>query len=160
MKPFLNFVSKLSKWMYVIAGIALSFIMGITVIDVFLRTLGHPFMGTYEIVALAGSVVIGFSIPFMSWEMGHVRIDFLLAKLSKQKRGWMNVSTRVVVIILFLFIGINFFMIGYEFYTAREVSATIKIPFYPFPLGLSICAFVQAFVIFCDILKIKEGDYE
>ncbi len=160
MKPFLNFVSKLSQSMYAIAGVALSFIMAITVIDVFLRTLGHPFMGTYEIVALAGSVVIGFSIPFMSWEMGHVRIDFLLAKLSKEKRRLMNVVTRVVVIVLFIFIGTNFLMIGCEFYSAREVSATIKIPLYPFPIGLSVCAFVQAFVIFCDILKIKDGKYE
>ena len=160
MKRFKDLVCKLSKWMYVIAGIALTFIMGITVLDVFLRTLGHPFVGTYEIVALAGSVVIGFSIPFMSWERGHVRIDFLLAKLSKRGRGLMNLSTRVIVIILFIFIGINFFMIGCEFYTAKEVTATIRIPLYPFPLGLCICAFVQAFVIFCDILKIQEGNYE
>ena len=160
MGRFLSFVSTLSKSMYIIAGIALSFIMGITVIDVFLRALGHPFMGTYEMVALAGSVVIGFSIPLMSWEMGHVRLDFLIAKLPKRKRAFMNILTRVLVIILFIFIGINFFMIGCEFYTSREVSATIQIPVYPFPLGLGICGFVQAFVIFCDIVKIKRGEYE
>lgn len=140
MRRFLSLVSTLSKSMYIIAGIALSFILGITVIDVFLRMLGHPFMGTYEMVALAGSIVIGFSIPFMSWEMGHVRIDFLIAKLSKRKRALINIVTRVIVIILFILIGINFFMIGCEFYTSREVSSTIQIPIYPFPLGLGICA--------------------
>jgi TRAP-type C4-dicarboxylate transport system permease small subunit len=160
MKLILDVGSKMSKWMFFIAGSALTFIMAITLIDVFLRALGHPFMGTYEIVAFAGSVVIGFSIPLVSWEMGHVRIDFLLAKLSKRARMWMNIVTRLMVIALFILIGINFFMIGCEFYTAREVTSTVNIPLYPFPFGLCICAFIQVFVIFCDILKIQEGKYE
>jgi TRAP-type C4-dicarboxylate transport system permease small subunit len=160
MKLILDAGSKITKWMFVVAGSALTFIMGITVVDVLLRALGHPFVGTYEIVAFAGSAVIGFSIPLVSWEMGHVRIDFLLAKLPKRGRMLMNIITRVMVIILFIFIGINFFMIGREFYDAREVTATVNIPLYPFPFGLCVCAFIQVFVIFCDILKIQEGKYE
>ncbi|MBP7528471.1 MAG: TRAP transporter small permease [Syntrophorhabdaceae bacterium] len=160
MKLILDVGSKISKWMYVVAGAALTFIMGITVVDVLLRALGHPFVGTYEIVAFAGSVVIGFSIPLVSWEMGNVRIEFLLEKLPKRSRKAVNIVTRLAVMALFTFVAINFFMIGREFYTAREVTSTIRIPLYPFPFGLCICAVVQVFIIFCDILKIREGSYE
>ncbi len=95
MKLILDVGSKISKWMYVVAGAALTFIMGITVVDVLLRALGHPFVGTYEIVAFAGSVVIGFSIPLVSWEMGNVRIEFLLEKLPKRSRKAVNIVTRL-----------------------------------------------------------------
>ncbi|MDD5435374.1 MAG: TRAP transporter small permease subunit [Nitrospira sp.] len=160
MKLILDIGSKITRWMSYVAGSALTFIMAITVVDVALRALGHPFVGTYEIVAFAGAVVIGFSIPFVSWEMGNVRIDFLLAKLSKRTRMLVNIVTRVMVIILFILVGINFFKIGCEFYTAREVTATVNIPLYPVPFGLCMCAFIQVFVIFCDILKVLEGKYE
>jgi TRAP-type C4-dicarboxylate transport system permease small subunit len=160
MKPILYLGSKITQWMYIVAGAALTFIMGITVLDVFLRAIGHPFVGTYEMVAVAGSIVIGSSIPLVSWDMGNVRIEFMLDKLPKRYRKTVNIVTRLAVLSLFILVAINLFMIGRDFYSAREVSSTINIPLFPFPFGLSICAIVQAFVIFCDILKIREGSYE
>jgi TRAP-type C4-dicarboxylate transport system permease small subunit len=66
---FLRFVSKLLN---IIAGIALTFMMFLTVADVLLRAGRHPFVGTYEIVALLMALVIGFGIPQVSLDRGHV----------------------------------------------------------------------------------------
>ena len=60
--PFrvLRFISKLLNF---IAGVALTFMMLLTVVDVLFRAGGHPLIGAYEIVALAMGIVIGFGIP-------------------------------------------------------------------------------------------------
>lgn len=61
-----------SKIMNIIAGIALTVMMLLTVADVLLRSGGHPLIGTYEIVALLMALVIGFAIPQVSLDRGHV----------------------------------------------------------------------------------------
>ena len=65
----LRFVSKLLN---IIAGISVTVMMLMTVADVLLRAGGHPIIGTYEIVALLMAVVIGFGIPQVSLDRGHV----------------------------------------------------------------------------------------
>ena len=65
MNAFLDLILKLSRWAQGIAGVALTGIMGLTVTDVMLRSLGRPIVGSYEIVALMGAVVIGFPFPLL-----------------------------------------------------------------------------------------------
>ena len=70
MKGFLSGVEKISKFLNVIAGISLIFLMLLTIIDVILRTkiFKSPVVGTYELVAFSGAVVIGFSMPLTSYK--------------------------------------------------------------------------------------------
>ena len=49
-------VRGLSRFMYVIAGIALAGSMFLTVADVILRQFKVPIVGTYELVGLLGAV--------------------------------------------------------------------------------------------------------
>jgi hypothetical protein len=66
MKGFLSKVRGLSGFLNIIAGISLTFVMLLTVMDVVLRTLKRPIVGTYELVAFSGAVVIGFALPLTS----------------------------------------------------------------------------------------------
>src|SRR5512136_840304 len=93
--PFdiLRFASRLLNF---IAGEAVTFMMLLTVADVLLRAGGHPIIGTFEIVALLLALVIGFGIPQVSLDRGHVYMDFLLVKLSKRSRDVMNTFTRML----------------------------------------------------------------
>src|SRR3990170_3705191 len=124
----LKFISKILSF---IAGIALTFMMLLTVADVLLRAGGHPIIGTYEIVALLLALVIGFGIPQVSMDRGHVYMEFLLEKFSKRGRNAMNILTRVLCLILFAFIGTNLFNVAAKFHASGEVSPTIQLPFYP-----------------------------
>ena len=65
-------VSKLSAFMAVIAGITLVFVMLMTVLDVILRYFGRPITGIYDIVALGGAIIIGFSMPLAAEKKVHV----------------------------------------------------------------------------------------
>ncbi len=149
-----------SKALNLIAGVTLTFMMCLTVADVLLRATGHPIIGTYEIVALCLAVVIGFGIPKVSLDKGHVYMEFLLEKLSPRNKNIMNTFTRVLVIILFIFIGYNLFNVGAEFRASGEVSPTIKLPFYPVAYGVAVCCFLECFVFIFDIVKIWRGQYE
>ena len=153
----LRFVSKLLN---IIAGIAVTVMMLLTVADVLLRAGGHPIIGTYEIVALLLALVIGFGIPQVSLDRGHVYMDFLLEKLSKRGKKVMNTITRLFCIIFFLPLGYNLFNVGARFHASGEVSATIKIPFYPVAYGVAVCCLLECCVFIFDIVRIWRGQYE
>jgi TRAP-type C4-dicarboxylate transport system permease small subunit len=156
-----DFIVSLSKVLNVIAGTALTVMMFLTVIDVSLRAFGSPIIGTYEIVGLLLALVIGFAIPQVSLDRGHVYMEILINMIhSKTSKAILNTSTRVLCIILFLLIGYNLFSVGNEFRMSGEVSPTIKLPFFPMAYGIGMCCIIECFVLVVDILKIWRGKYE
>jgi TRAP-type C4-dicarboxylate transport system permease small subunit len=160
MKGFLNFTSGISRFLNVIAGMSLTFLMLLTISDVILRFFKRPIVGTYELVAFSGAVVIGFSLPLTSWMRAHIFVDFFITKFSKRVRNIFNITTRCIVIILFFLIGWNLIKYAMDLQKSNEVSLTLQIPFYPIAYGIGICCFIQCLVMFCDILKIFGGEYE
>ena len=160
MDAVFNTLKSVSKVLNFMAGIALTFMMLLTVADVLLRAGGHPIIGTFEIVALLLALVIGFGIPQVSLDRGHVYMDFLLEKFSKRGRKVMNTFTRVLCLFLFVFIGYNLFNVGARFHASGEVSATIKIPFYPVAYGVAVCCFLECCVFIFEIVRIWRGEYE
>ncbi len=159
--------SKLDRFLRVVStvlngigGTALTLMMFLTVTDVISRSLGHPILGAYEMVTLLLAVVIGFSIPKVSLDKGHVIMEFLLEKLGPRSKAMMNTFTRILCIWLFVVIGYNLFIIGGEFRMSGEVSSTLKIPFYPIAYCVGVCCFVECLVLFSDIIVIWRGEHE
>ena len=159
MGGFLRTIFRIIIFMNVIAGIALTFIILLTVCDVALRALGRPILGVYEIVAMAGGIVIGFVTPFTSWVRGHIFMDFVIERLSPRVKNAFDVVTRCVGIALFLMISWNVIKIGTNLYSVDEVSLTLELPLFPIAYGVGFCFFVLSVVLFCDILKIIGGSF-
>jgi TRAP-type C4-dicarboxylate transport system permease small subunit len=157
--PF-QILRRISKTLSFVAGIALTFMMLLTVADVLLRAGGHPIIGTYEIVALFLALVIGFGIPQVSMDRGHVYMEFLLEKLSRKGRNVMNMLTRTLCLLLFAFIGYNLLSVGAVYKASGEVTSTIKLPFYPVAYGVAICCFLECIVFLFDIYRIWKDRYE
>ncbi|MFH0725306.1 MAG: TRAP transporter small permease [Pseudomonadota bacterium] len=160
MEGLSGIIVKASKVLNIIAGTALTMMMLLTVADVLLRAVGHPIIGTYEIVALLLAVVIGFGIPTVLIDKGHVYMEFLIEKLTPQNKAILHVFTRLLCIILFILIGYNLFSVGNEFHASGEVSATLQLPFFPIAYGVGICCFVSCFIFILDIIKVCRGQYE
>jgi TRAP-type C4-dicarboxylate transport system permease small subunit len=160
MGGFQNFVLRLSNLMHVIAAIALTLIMLLTVSDVVLRLFGHPIVGTFELVGLGGAVVIGFGIPITSWNRGHIFVDFLINMFPNAIKTGFNVVTRLVSIGLFILVGWNLFVLGGDLLKSGEVTLTRQLPFYPVAYGLGVCCLIQCLVLICDLIKIGGGKYE
>ncbi|HUL20894.1 MAG TPA: TRAP transporter small permease [Thermodesulfobacteriota bacterium] len=150
----------ISNLLNTIAGAAVTFMMLLTVADVVLRAGGHPIIGTFEVVSLLLALVIGFGIPQVSIDRGHVSMDFLMDKLSHRGRNVMNTFTRLLCLALFAFIGVNLFNVGARFHASGEVSPTIMIPFYPVAYGVAVCCLLECCVFLFDIVRIWRGQYE
>lgn len=153
----LNVISTtLSRFMYVIAGIALVSSMFLTVLDVILRIFKRPIVGTYELVGLLGAIVIGFAMPQTSRVRGHVVMDFLTDRVPSLLKKTLHVLTRFLGIATFAVVGWNLWALGNDFRTVGEVSATLQLPVYPVAYGLAACCIVECLVLFLDIFEQKE----
>ena len=160
MSGFLRIVFQLSKSANVLGGVFLTLLMLITVADVFLRSLGRPIVGSFELVAFLGALVLGFSMPLTSWGRGHIYVDFLVLKLPPPARKVFHLFTRCLGMGLFFMIGWNLIKMGTDLHRSGEVSLTLQMPFYPIVYGVGICCFIQCLVLSGDVVKIFEGKYE
>jgi TRAP-type C4-dicarboxylate transport system permease small subunit len=160
MERFLRITNGISRFLNTIAGVSLTFLMTLTIIDVVLRGFKMPIVGTYELVAFSGAVVIGFAIPRTSWLRAHIFVDFFILKLSRRVRNGFNLVTRGMVFVLFFLIGWNLIKYGMDLQRSGEVSLTLQMPFYPVAYGVGLCSFVQCLVMVCDMVKIVGGKYD
>jgi TRAP-type C4-dicarboxylate transport system permease small subunit len=162
MEGFLKTINGISRFLNVIAGISLIFLMLLTIVDVILRTriFKSPVVGTYELVAFSGAVVIGFSVPLTSYIRQHIFVDFFILKFSKKVRNVFNIVTRCLVMGLFLLVGWNLLKYARDLQKSGEVSLTLQMPFYPVAYGVGVCCFILCLVFVCDIIKISKGEYE
>ncbi len=143
----------LSRFMFVIAGIALTSIVCLTVADVVLRTVKHPITGTFELVGILGAVVIGFSLPETSRMHGHVIMHFLIDRVSRNIRGALHVVTRILAIVMFVIIAWNLVLMGHDFTETGETTAILLLPFYPVCYGIAACCLVECLVLFVEIFE-------
>ena len=157
MKRFIAGISNINKSLYVIAGSVLACMIILTVFDVILRNFGHPITGSMEFIQYGGAIVFGFSIPYGTMLGAQVIVDLITEKLSPGKKRMINVVTRCVGILIFLFVSYNFFVYGIDVQKTGERTASFKIPYYPFAFALSFSFLLQSFTIFCDLIKTVKG---
>lgn len=157
MKRLKAVVYKLDLSFNVIAGAVLAFMMLVTLFDVTMRQFKKPLVGGVEIISFAGAVVIGFALPYSTWKKAHVFVDLLVEKLAPRPRAVLNAVTRSVSILLFLFIGYNFILYGFDLIKTGEVSAGFRLPYYPITFGLALSCFLEALTLFVDLFDERRG---
>jgi TRAP-type C4-dicarboxylate transport system permease small subunit len=152
---FLRVVTKILNYT---GAAALTIMMLLTVTDVIMRAFGHPIMGTFEVVGLLLAFVVGFTIPKVSYDKGHVFMEIVLERLEPRRRDVVNMFTRGICFLLFAAIGFNLFSTAHEFRVSGEVLPTLKIPFYPVTYGVGVCCFIECLVFVNEIVTILRGE--
>ncbi len=161
MKRFIAGIANIDKSLYVIAGGVLACMIILTFFDVILRNFRHPITGSMEIIQYGGAIVFGFSVPYGTMLGAQVLVDIMTDKLSSRKKRVINIITRCIGILIFLFIAYNFLVYGIDVQKTGERTASFKIPYYPFAFALSFSFLLQSFTIFCDLIKtVKGADHE
>jgi TRAP-type C4-dicarboxylate transport system permease small subunit len=150
---FLKIVQIANKGMDLVAGTALLSIMLLTTCDVILRYLGHPILGSYDLVSFGAAFVIGFALPRTSWERNHITVDILVDKFPA-RRFIPDMATRVLALALFGLVGWNLTLLGTGFLQTGEETLTLGIPLFPIAYALGFCAFMQCFTLIGDIARI------
>ena len=157
MKRFMAGIVNIDKSLYVMAGIVLACMIVLTFFDVILRNFGHPITGSMEFIQYGGSIVFGFSIPYGTLLGAQVVVDMITEKLSPGKKRTVNIVTRCIGTLLFLFVAYNFFIYGIEVRHSGERTASFKIPYYPFSFALSLSFLLQSLTVFRDLIKTVKG---
>ena len=159
MGKLLKTVFAVSKVLNGIAGIALTLMIAVTVVDVFLRTIGHAVVGAYEVIGMiCAPFVVGFAIPLSSWNRKHVAMDIVVSRLSLAGQNTFFVVTRIICILLFFFIGYNLVSVASVFRTSGEVTQMLHIPFYWVTYSVAIACFIECIVFICDIIRIAQEE--
>jgi TRAP-type C4-dicarboxylate transport system permease small subunit len=157
MKQARRIVAFLSNVMAVIAGATLLAVMLVTVLDVILRYFGRPITGIYDLVALGGAVIIGFSIPYALRKKVHVFMEMAQMFQSKMVERALLVFARLLALTISVVVGWNLILLGTGFMKTGEASLTIQIAFYPVAIGLGICFFLQTVIYVVDICDLVTG---
>ncbi len=150
---FIDIISRCSRWLEVIAGIALVAIMVLTGCDIVGRVFGRPIQGTYEIVSFAGGLVIGLAMPITSLARGHVIVDLITARIPPQVSKVLYVITRLMGILMFLMMCYAFIKMGSQLKAAGEVTPVLSLNFYLVAYLMAGACFVESLILAGDIIR-------
>jgi len=153
----MNKFEKVSNWLaskaYWVAGGAIVLMMLLTCADVILRLFRMPIPGTYELVCFLGAVAVAFAMAHTSNEKGHVAVSLIVRLLPTRVQGVIEIITNICVLILFLLIAWRSVTYAENLRITREVSLTLRLPFYPFIYGIAFSAMIVCLVKITDIYK-------
>jgi TRAP-type C4-dicarboxylate transport system permease small subunit len=156
MKSFVKGCQRLGTWMNSIAGVVIFLMMGLTVADVVLRFFGKPITGSYELMAVAGAIVIGMALPKTSLDRGHIVVDMLVERGSARAQKTMFIVTRIPGIALFAALTYYLVYKGYALYQSNEISYILGIPHYPLAYLLAFCCIIECVALVADIVGTLE----
>jgi len=139
--------------MEIVAGIALIGVMLLIGSDIVGRIFGCPVPGAYEIVSLAGGLIVGMALPATSAAKGHVSTDLLLGKLAEKPRLFLAVMTRLIGIAIFLLAGYGMVMMGVRLKASGEVTAVLAYPFYYVAYAIGGAFLMQTLVLLSEIFE-------
>jgi len=160
MQKFLSAILKISKVTNSVGGIILALMMFFTVVDVILRYLGKPITGTFELMAFAGALIIGMSLPKASLDGAHVNVDILTEHFPDSWKKIFLIFTKLLGFLFFILLTWSFYLKGNDLYKTHEVSLTLHVPYYPVAYGLSFCGLVESLVLLSNVLKAISGGYK
>jgi TRAP-type C4-dicarboxylate transport system permease small subunit len=167
MKLLETSVKGLARYMYYISGLAIVLMMVITTTDVclrfcvtlykifqweFLSTL-KPIPGSYDLVALFGSVAAALAMAHTTVESGHVAVSLLVRLLAERTRTLLKLATDILSGFFFAILAWRCFLYARDLKQSGEVSMTMQLPFHPFVYLLAVSALAVTLVFLTAIIK-------
>ena len=162
-KPNNNFgyiLNKASRYFAIFGGFILLIAVLISVFSIFGRVVfSSPILGDFELVEIACAVAIGSFLPLCHLKNGNVIVDFITAKLSKNKINLLDAIGSLIFGLVALFFSSRMILGANDMYVYQEetmlLAFPIWIPFLPVIASfflLTICCFYTFILKIYDIL--------
>jgi TRAP-type C4-dicarboxylate transport system permease small subunit len=149
-----------SKWLNWAAGATLVLMLLLVNANVVLRPLGLPIWGTYEIVGLMGSVVLSFALVQATYKRGHMAVEILINRFSPRVRSILSVFNSLAGFVIMSLVAWQSARFATRVVRTGEVSATLKLPFYPFLYAIAAAFGIAAIIVLVDFLTSSFRDGE
>ena len=110
------------------AGIGILAMMAVTCLDVILRRLGTSVPGAYDIVRLAGGIIVAAALPRTTAVKGHVAIEYFFHRMGAAGRLAVDSLMRTLQSAGFAYAAWSFARKGASLLRDGEVTPTLQIP--------------------------------
>jgi TRAP-type C4-dicarboxylate transport system permease small subunit len=147
-------LEKLSKWFNLGAAGALFAMMALVNANVFLRPLGKPIWGTFEIVGFLGTIVISFSLIHTTLFREHMAVEIITSRLPGNARRILDFVNRCICLVILALVAWQSAGYGMKVFSTGQVSATLKMPIYPFLYGIAFAFAVASVAVLTDLLRV------
>lgn len=154
LEKFDRFNRRLSSWFELIGLGGLLLMMVITCLDVFGGKLFRtPVYGALDMVMLGQLVAISFATAYALIIGRHVSVEFFMALLPKRLQAIVDAVISFFGMTFFVLIVWRLFVYGHSLQIGGEVSATIRIPLYPFAYGIAVASIPVILIFLAQMLK-------
>jgi len=152
MGRFEKFNYTISIWLERVAIIGVLAIIISTVIDVVGRKVFNwPLPGNTEIVSLVQVIAVAGALAITKIDGRHVRIE-LIDKLRQPALGIVHALVALVGLALFILLTWKSFSYAEALRNHHEITATIKIPIYPFAIWLFVCCIPVVLILIKEFI--------
>jgi len=154
MRKFDKFVTPLSKWFQVIAGIGMIYVLIVSVADIIMnKVFKNPLNWSFDSIGLVAVIAIVFAIPGVQLNHGHIEVEILEERLPRFWRKFTGLFVNVLGLILWSIITWRSVLYGIDILRSGEVSMTVEMPIYPFIWFQGICAAAVTLVLLLQTIN-------
>ena len=154
LEKFESFNRKVSAWFERVGVCGLLLMMAITCADVVgAKLFRQPVYGALDIVMFAQLVAISFATAFALILGRHVAVEFFVILLPTRLQAIVDGVVSFLGLTLFALIVWRLAVYGYSFQIGGEVSATLRMPLYPFAYCIALASIPVFLVFLVDMLK-------
>lgn len=157
MKQSMQFVRKsavrLSAWWEYVGVVGVVAMVVVTCADVLgAKLFLLPVPGATEVISLAQVTTIVFVIASTQRHNGHISVEMFYSKMPPLAQTLIRILTTCLGLILFLVLIYQSIQLGSGFLKAREVTATVQIPFHPFAYAFALALVPLVLLLFADLI--------
>ena len=153
MLSFEKTVYGFSRKLNILSGIALVLMMGLVFVNVALRAVWNPILGTYEFTGFLASITIAFALAHCASKKGHIAITLFADQLPPRVQAILDSLVAILGTALYAVISWQCVKYAINLYEIGEVSPATATPFYPFIIAVAFGLLMFALVLLNDVIK-------
>jgi TRAP-type C4-dicarboxylate transport system permease small subunit len=151
MLSFEKTVYGISRKLNILSGFALVLMMGLVFVNVALRAVWTPILGTYEFTGFLASLTITFALAHCASEKGHIAITIIADRLPPRVQAILDSFVAILGTALYAVISWQSVKYGIHMIKIGEVSPATATPFYPFIFAVAFGLLMLALILLNDV---------
>ena len=153
MPSFEKTVYRFSRTLNILSGIALVLMMGLVFVNVALRAVWNPILGTYEFTGFLAAITITFALAHCASKKGHIAITIFADRLPPRVQVILDSFVAILGTALYAVISWQCIKYAINMYHVGEVSPATATPFYPFIFAVAFGLLMLALILLNDVFK-------
>jgi len=112
-----------------------------------------PLRGAMEGASILGLLISSLAIPFIYSLHGHIKIEFFMARISKQSRKIVSSIANLLSLALFVVMTWQMFSFSHIIQVSGVITPSVRIPVFPFTYAVGVSFLVTCVLILADFIR-------